>query len=103
MNLELKDDDAVPIDLNGDTSNLYSFIMEVRLSDRSETIVLSPTPTLSLNTTGLVTFSVPATDMDVESGLYVYDIQQTRKDGATTLSVETLVYGTFKINEDVTV
>jgi hypothetical protein len=43
--------------------------------------------------------------MIVNSGLYVYDIQQTRTNSSISevLAVETLVYGTFKINEDVTV
>ena len=38
----------------------------------------------------------PAADMDVTSGLYVYDIQQA---GTTT---KTYLYGIFKINEDIT-
>jgi hypothetical protein len=37
-----------------------------------------------------------ASDMDVTSGLYVYDIQQA------DTTVKTYLYGVFKINEDIT-
>lgn len=111
LNLELKDEDGVAIDLTGDPTNVYSFIMQVRLSDTSETVLLSPNVDIDNRVDGLVTFSVPASDMSVNAGLYVYDIQQTRQDTSRPgpnsdyqeLSVETLVYGTFKVNEDVTV
>jgi len=111
LNLELKDENGVAIDLTGDPTNVYSFIMQVRLSDTSETVLLSPNVDIDNSVDGLVTFSLPASDMNVNAGLYVYDIQQTRQDTSRSgpnddgreLSVETLVYGTFKINEDVTV
>jgi len=111
LNLELKDDDGRPIDLTGDPTNIYSFVMEVRLSDKSTTALLTPDVTIATNVDGLVTLRVPASEMNVSAGLYVYDIQQTRQDTSRPgsdndyqeLSVETLVYGTFKINEDVTV
>ena len=111
LNLELKDEDGVRIDLTGDPTNVYSFVMQVRLSDTSETVLLSPSVQIDNKVDGLVTFSIPASDMSVNAGLYVYDIQQTREDtsrpssseGYQELSVETLIYGTFKINEDVTV
>ena len=111
LNLELKDEEGVAIDLTGDPTNVYSFIMQVRLSDTSETVLLSPNVAIDNKVDGLVTFSVPASDLSVNAGLYVYDIQQTRQDTSRPgpnrdyqeLSVETLVYGTFKINEDVTV
>tara|TARA_R100000654_G_scaffold14811_4_gene31863 strand:- start:5742 stop:6143 length:402 start_codon:yes stop_codon:yes gene_type:complete len=109
LNLELKDDQGVPIDLTGNPFDIYSFLMEVRLSDTSSTVVLTPTPNIAKKIDGLVTFSVPASGMVVNAGLYVYDIQQTRTDTVSgnpspqELSVETLLFGTFKINEDVTV
>ena len=78
LNLELKDEDGVAIDLTGDPTNVYSFIMQVRLSDTSETVLLSPNVEIDNKVDGLVTFSVPASDMSVNAGLYVYDIQQTR-------------------------
>jgi len=111
LNLELKDDNGKQIDLTGDPTNVYSFMMEVRLSDKSTTAVLTPNVTIATNVDGLVTLSVPAENMTISSGLYVYDIQQTRTDTSRpsspgqslVLSVDTLLYGTFKVNEDVTV
>ena len=111
LNLELKDDNGREIDLTGDPTNVYSFLMQVRLSDTSETVLLTPDVAIARNVNGLVTFSVPAHEMNVNAGLYVYDVQQTREDTSRPsssgefreLSVETLLYGTFKINEDVTV
>jgi len=109
LNLELKDDNGNAIDLTGNPFDVYSFLMEVRLSDTSSTVVLTPTPNIASTVDGLVTFSVPAAGMVVNAGLYVYDIQQTRTDTVSKpvdtqeLSVETLLFGTFKINEDVTV
>lgn len=106
LNLEIKNDSSDPANLF-ETTNVYTFVMEVRLSDTSATALLTPVVTVSQTTAGLVTFSVPAETMIVNSGLYVYDIQQTRTDTssseAAVLAVETLIYGTFKINEDVTV
>lgn len=104
LNLEIKNDEGVAVNLF-ETTNVYSFVMEVRLSDTSATALLTPTVTISQESTGLVTFTVPAETMIVNSGLYVYDIQQTRTNSSISevLAVETLVYGTFKINEDVTV
>jgi len=104
LNLEIKNDEGVAVNLF-ETTNVYSFVMEVRLSDTSATALLTPKVTISQKSTGLVTFTVPAETMIVNSGLYVYDIQQTRTNSSTSevLAVETLVYGTFKINEDVTV
>ena len=104
LNLEIKNDEGVAVNLF-ETTNVYSFVMEVRLSDTSATALLTPKVTISQESTGLVTFTVPAETMIVNSGLYVYDIQQTRTNSSTSevLAVETLVYGTFKINEDVTV
>ncbi len=111
LNLELKEESGVALDLN-DQRNKYSFKMDVRPSDTSELNIVDVTPKISLDSPGLVTFSVDAVNMTMDSGLYVYDVQQTRTDSATTdpatnlpliLSVDTLIYGTFKVNEDVTI
>lgn len=106
LNLELKDESGVALDLN-DQRNKYSFKMDVRPSDTSELNIVDVTPKISADTPGLVTFSVDAVNMIMDSGLYVYDIQQTRTDPApdpdVVLSVDTLIYGTFKVNEDVTI
>lgn len=58
---------------------------------------------ITLNsTTGTATFKCIASDMDLNSGLYVYDIQHLDYDESNPKTT-TLIYGTFKIVEDVTI
>ena len=53
-------------------------------------------------TDGIVKFAVTSTIMATRpAGLYVYDIEMT--DASASNKVTTLIYGTFKINEDVSV
>ena len=50
-------------------------------------------------TNALLTISIPNSVMeDIESGIYVYDIQNQSKPAG----VKTYVFGLFKVNEDVT-
>ena len=51
---------------------------------------------------GTATFKCIADDMELASGLYVYDIQHLDYD-ASNPKTTTLIYGTFKIVEDVTI
>ena len=51
---------------------------------------------------GEVVFTCSADDMGVAAGLYVYDIQQVDTSANPDI-VETILYGTFQINEDVTI
>jgi len=107
LNLELKDQETGNAVVLTDTDNKYTFTMDVRVSDTSSVNIVDISSLVSVDSPGLVTFSVSAEDMaDLTSGLYVYDVQQTRTDTtpepSEVLSVETLIYGTFKINEDVT-
>jgi len=111
----------------------YFYKMEVREADTDETdasggspgYVLQMNGTISTTSNGLVTFTQAhdlMTGLNVPAGIYVYDIQQKivsdlGDDGAeggvdveggaenadTIDSVETLLYGIFKIVEDVTV
>jgi len=122
LNLELKDDAGIALVL-GDTqdsnlSDYYFYKMEVREVDThdgtggpgtTEGYVLQMDGTVSTTDDGLVTFTKShdqMTGVNVPSGIYVYDIQQKiddNADGASPSSVETLLYGIFKIVEDVTV
>lgn len=103
----------------------YNYKMEVRAYDYSNasyadpagdtdaTIILStedaaPTPTpvkkitSSNSVAGKATFGVTSAIMKtVAAGLYVYDIEATST-GATP-ETQTWLYGTFKINEDISV
>jgi hypothetical protein len=150
MNLELKDDDGVAIDLNAtagvsSTNPLYAFKMQVRHMDThddtgaydedanpavlegylisifatiinsagSDTRTGSSAPTINTN---LAEFKIPHGSMTLASGVYVYDIQRhlietapsysdpasDSINGATPAEVETILYGVFTVNEDVT-
>ena len=90
-----------------ETQTLTGWKMEVRTHDTDDTTAAPDGPFLDSFTFGLqdnsdgVTDAVlvvtkPASEMNVTSGLYVYDIQQA--DG----TVKTYLYGVFKINEDIT-
>lgn len=83
--------------------------MQVRQTDTSEgedNIILEADDTAIAVSTGvatnsLITITVAASVMELmPSGLFVYDIQNSSGDPAV---VRTYLYGTFKVNEDVTV
>jgi len=107
LNLELKDDAGVAIDVSG-----HTFLMQVRTSeddnpatDDLPAAILVPTADASTNgASGLVKFSVTATAMQaIASGLYVYDISQHNGASGTAEVEETILYGTFKVNEDISI
>ena len=97
LRLTLTDSDGAASFAETDT-----FLMQVRDADTNDTTTeLSTTPTTpdpTLQTYIDFTFS-PSVMRDIESGLYVYDIEQETSEGAVT----TLIYGTFKVNEDVAI
>jgi len=121
LQLNLKDENDVVIHL-GDVSSTGNLKMEVRTSDTHNAvagtsedinIILSTVaeatqsdelprgidPTSVDASTGDYKLSVPAADMKVvPSGLYVYDIQIVNN----SLN-QTILYGLFRVNEDVTV
>lgn len=121
LQLNLKDENDAVIDL-GDVSASGNLKMEVRTTDTYDAgattsedvnIILSTVneattstelprgidPTSVDASTGDYKLSVPSADMKVvPSGLYVYDIQMTNNS-----TVQTILYGVFKVNEDVTV
>lgn len=99
----------------------YTYKMEVRTADYANasyadsagdtdaTIVLSTEDSSTLvkkitytPTAGKVVFNVTSAIMKtVASGLYVYDIEATTTGG--TSETQTWLYGTFKVNEDISV
>jgi hypothetical protein len=97
LRLTLTDSDGAASFAQTDT-----FLMQVRDADTNDaTTELSTTPTTPDPTSQTYidfTFS-PSTMRDIDSGLYVYDIEQETSAGAVT----TLIYGTFKVNEDVAI
>jgi hypothetical protein len=113
LEIDLKDSTGAAV-----PSNAYTFKMEVRTadyanaaySDSDATIVLStedtttPSPKVIVPTvtTGKVVFVATNVVMrNVASGMYVYDIEAI----STTAPNEsqTWLYGTFKVNEDISV
>lgn len=82
------------------TMTSYAFKMEVRDSDTAATTVVPSTDvTFDKDTAGTLEVKIADTDMTMDGGLYVYDLQATDPNG----SVSTWLHGLFKVNEDVTV
>ena len=113
LKLKIEDSSGVAVDL----SSGWEFNMDVRHADTDNTLATNrimstqiTSGTGSITTTGVgsmspsgeVIFTCSASDMGVESGLYVYDIQQVDT-SASPNTVETILYGTFQINEDVNI
>ena len=67
---------TLPVDFQT-TQTADGFSMQVRLTDTTEDSVI----------------------LEIDSGLYVYDLQNTDSSGV----VSTKLFGTFKVNEDITV
>jgi hypothetical protein len=93
----------------GDTAGFQEnddFLMQVRDSDTGEVIVNDSSTPFQISVTNATAEQVTAKKIDLTlaasvmenmpSGLYVYDVEQTS--GST---VKTLIYGTIKVNEDI--
>jgi hypothetical protein len=114
LKLQISDENGTAVDL----SSGWSFNMDVRTADTDDSNPIMSTEILanpagqdgrittdgsgSMNSSGEVLFTCQAEDMDVAAGLYVYDIQQVDTSSDPDI-VETVLYGTFQINEDVTI
>jgi|5B_taG_2_1085324.scaffolds.fasta_scaffold104579_2 hypothetical protein len=105
FSLEIDFEQSIPTPLGGSVG----WSMHVRETDTSEGDVNIIIPedditfTVADNSSGvtnaLLTISIPFSVMeDIESGIYVYDIQNQSK----AAGVKTYVFGLFKVNEDVT-
>lgn len=97
LDLDIKDASGNALDLTS-----YTFKMEVRSStDSGGTLVISSEPIRfpTADEEGNLTIKIEASDMGVSAGVYVYDLQATLDSPST---VTTWLYGTFKINEDIT-
>jgi hypothetical protein len=112
LKLQISDENGTAVNL----SSGWSFNMDVRHADTDNVLATNrvmstgiTTPTdgaievdLTGGVSGEVVFTCSADDMDVAAGLYVYDIQQVDTTASPNI-VETILYGTFQINEDVTI
>ena len=86
-------------DSSGTAINLsaYTFKLDVRDASNNSDIIADNVFDYTGNSNGQLVISATSSEMDVSSGVYIYDLQ-------TTLSgtVTTWLYGTFTINDDVT-
>lgn len=92
-------------DSDGDASFAVgdTFLMQVRDADTNDTsTVLEITPSAAIQAdvdNKYIDFTKAAASMKaLTSGLYVYDIEQN-----SSGTISTLIYGTFKVNEDVSI
>lgn len=87
---------------DAEVAALGDWQMEVRASEDADTA--SPSDEIIVSTSdafsgSVITLSISAATMaNVPAGLYVYDIQNV-----ATGVVKTYLYGTFKVNDDITV
>lgn len=82
------------------TMTSYTFKMEVRDSDTdADTVVAATDVTYEKDTLGTLVVKIADTNMTMDGGLYVYDLQATDANEV----VSTWLHGLFKVNEDVTV
>ena len=74
--------------------------MEVRTStdDEGSPVIASANITDTKDDSGNLNLTITATNMNVSAGTYVYDLQATLSGVVTTW-----LYGTFTVNEDVTI
>ncbi len=104
FNLELLIKDALGVVIDVSTPTMYTFKMEVRETDTSAATIIDTSAagfTITGTNLGVVEITTTAAIMAaVNAGLFVYDFQATK---ASDSSVQTWLYGTFRVNEDVTV
>lgn len=97
----------------GETIISLGWLMHVRETDTSEDEILIPVGDISFSvsdndsgvTNAKLKITIPADTMAIlNSGMYVYDLQNTdtRVDIVESV-VKTYLYGLFKVNEDITV
>jgi hypothetical protein len=94
----------------GTTVPTSGWKMDVETADDGGSSILADTVfyynvTDGDDTSSKLTIEASATEMNVTAGLYVYDLQNTDSDSSNNIDsankVKTYVYGTFKINEDI--
>lgn len=89
----VKDSDGTAIDLT-----LYTYKMEVREYDDGPVVIASTDITISGTNVGVLTVTISSTNMQVDAGTYVYGLQATLTSDST---VETWLYGTFDVVQDI--
>ena len=89
----VKDSDGTALDLT-----LYTLKMEVREYDDGPIVIPDTDIDITGTANGALTISIPATDMEVDAGTYVYGLQATLTSDS---SVDTWLYGLFDVVQDI--
>ncbi len=76
----------------------HSVKMEVRTSDTGTVVIPDSETTANTSTNGTLIIEIAAANMDMEGGMYVYDVEVTDSNS----KVSTWLHGLFIVNEDVT-
>tara|TARA_R100001510_G_scaffold38910_1_gene35319 strand:- start:65 stop:436 length:372 start_codon:yes stop_codon:yes gene_type:complete len=77
-----------------------TFLLQVRDADTNDTSIITEVTGTPNSTTKKINFQKSFAAMkEIASGLYVYDVEHKTSAGV----VSTLIFGTFKVNEDVTI
>jgi len=96
LDMDWTDAAAVAIDLT-----LYTFKVQVKRNQASNISLLTFTDSdFTKDSSGNLTMTKSAADMDIESGVYYYDMQATK---ISDSSIATWMGGRFTIVEDVTI
>ena len=96
LDMDWVDSTSTAVDLT-----LYTFKVQVKRSKASSISLLTFNDSdFSKDTSGNLAMTKAAADMDVEAGVYYYDMQATT---ISDSSIATWMGGTFTIQEDVTV
>jgi len=93
LKANVKDSDGTAIDLT-----LYTYKMEVREYDDGPVIIANSDIEISGTDVGVLTVTISSTNMQVDAGTYVYGLQATLTSDGT---VETWLYGTFDVVQDI--
>ena len=93
LEANIEDQNGTAVDLT-----LYNYKMEVREYDAGPLIIADTDITITGTSGGLLTIVIAAADMVVDSGTYVYGLQTTL---ISTGAVETWIYGTFDVVQDI--
>jgi hypothetical protein len=93
----IKDANGNAVDLS-----LFTWKMEVREYDTGPIVIDSSDITVTGTSLGVLTVTISATDMLVNAGTFVYEIQATDTTPTPDV-VTTYLYGQFTVTQDITI
>jgi len=93
LTLNFKDSSGTAINLT-----TYTFKLDVKDATNDSDIIADNVFNYTGGSDGQLVISATSSEMNVNSGVYIYDLQTLSGSGTVT----TWLYGTFTINDDVT-